>query len=57
MTKDGVVTSYGYDGWGNLIQETVNGVTTEFVLDENTTYRQNSLNSYSPPDGLPVPIV
>jgi len=32
------VTTYGYDGWGNLIQETVNGVTTEFVLDENTAY-------------------
>ena len=38
MTKDGVVTTYGYDGWGNLIQETVNGVTTEFVLDENAAY-------------------
>ncbi|MCB0049129.1 MAG: hypothetical protein KDE24_06220 [Caldilinea sp.] len=36
---DGIsVTTYGYDGWGNLIQETVNGVTTEFVLDENTAY-------------------
>jgi YD repeat-containing protein len=38
MTRSGVVTSYGYDGWGNLIQETTNGVTTEFVLDENTAY-------------------
>ncbi|MCO5212155.1 MAG: RHS repeat-associated core domain-containing protein [Caldilinea sp.] len=37
-TRSGVVTTYGYDGWGNLIQETVNGVTTEFVLDENTAY-------------------
>ena len=38
MTRSGVVITYGYDGWGNLIQETVNGVTTEFVLDENTAY-------------------
>ncbi len=37
-TRSGVVTTYGYDGWGNLIQETVNGVTTEFVLDENAAY-------------------
>ena len=36
---DGIsVTTYGYDGWGNLIQETANGVTTEFVLDENAAY-------------------
>jgi len=38
MTRSGVVTTYGYDGWGNLIQETTNGVTTEFVLDENAAY-------------------
>ena len=37
-TRSGVVTTYGYDGWGNLVQETTNGVTTEFVLDENTAY-------------------
>ena len=27
---------YAYDGWGNLIQESSNGVTTEFVLDESS---------------------
>ena len=37
-TRNNVVTDYGYDGWGNLVQETMNGVTTEFVLDENTAY-------------------
>lgn len=25
---------YGYDGWGNLILESSNGITTEYVLDE-----------------------
>ncbi|MCE7989400.1 MAG: hypothetical protein DYG89_50250 [Caldilinea sp. CFX5] len=29
-----VTIDYAYDGWGNLIQESSNGVTTEFVLDE-----------------------
>ena len=25
-TRNGVVTSYGYDGWGNLVQETLTGI-------------------------------
>jgi hypothetical protein len=29
-----VTIDYVYDGWGNLIQESSNGITTEFVLDE-----------------------
>ncbi len=29
-----VTIDYAYDGWGNLILESSNGITTEFVLDE-----------------------
>ncbi len=32
--KGGVTTTYGYDGNGNLVRESVGGVTTDFVLDE-----------------------
>lgn len=31
-----ITTSYGYDGLGNLVQQTINGVTTELVLDERS---------------------
>ena len=34
MVKGGVTPTYGYDGNGNLVQQTVGGSTTEFVLDE-----------------------
>ena len=34
MISGSVTIDYAYDGWGNLIQESSNGVTTEFVLDE-----------------------
>jgi len=29
-----VTIDYGYDGWGNLVLESSNGITTEYVLDE-----------------------
>ena len=32
-----MTVNYGYDGWGNLIQESASGVTREFVLDENSS--------------------
>ena len=33
----GVTTIYAYDGWGTLIRETRNGLTTDLVLDEQVT--------------------
>ena len=33
----GVTTIYAYDGWGTLIRETRNGLTTDLVLDEQAT--------------------
>jgi hypothetical protein len=35
--RGGTTTTYACDGWGNLIRETVNGLTTDFVLDEGSS--------------------
>ena len=38
-TRNGVVTSYGYDGWGNLVQDTLTGISQPGGAHEHYLFR------------------